>query len=129
MFTINAKWAKRLTLSGHTFIGGCILVGGGAAATALLGQNAAIGRLAEAVLMAQGFLVVGAVNLYIMVKTPFRDVISSSADMLEDIEKSWRAGTLTDDEAILAQAAATETSYRVLSIMLFAGLGLATVIF
>ena len=125
----STKWTKRLTLGGHTLVGGGILVGGGAIATALLGHNTTFGNLAEAVLMAQGLLIVGAANLYVMVKTPFRDVISSSADMLEDIEKSWRAGTLTEDEAILAQAAATETSYRVLSIMLFAGLGLATVIF
>ena len=129
MFGMNTRWAARLKLSGHTIVGGGILVGAGAMATALMSNDTALGRLAEAVVVAQGLLVLGAANLYVMVKTPFRDVISSSADMLEDIEKSWRAGTLTDDEAILAQAASTEASYRVLSIMLFAGLGLTAVIF
>ena len=127
---MNVKWKKRLKLGGHSILGAVILAGAASLTMVLaLEPGSLVYRAAEAVLLGQTLMVVGAANMYVMVKTPFRDVISSCADALEDAEVKWREGKLTPIGAQFARAAATEAAARVLGILLFAGLGLSAVTF
>ena len=114
---------KRLKLLGHSVFGLLILAGVGALAAISL--DGFLGQLAKAIVAAQAFLALGAVNLYVMVKTPMRDVISENADALVLAEEKWKAGKLSQAGGSFALAAAIEAVGRVLSIMLFAGLGMA----
>ena len=115
------KWKKFL----HSTVGLFILAGVGALAIATFSPDSILGQLTKVVVAAQALLVLGAVNLYIMVKTPMRDVISENADALADIEQKWRAGKLTQPGATFALAAAIEAVGRVLAIMLFAAIATA----
>ena len=119
------NWKKIINYSGHSAVGAGILCGVGALAAFFATHNTLLGQVAEAVIVAQALLILGAANLYILVKTPMRDVVSSCADVLEEIEEDWRTtGKITPAQATFARAAAIEAVGRVLAVMLFAGLGL-----
>ena len=111
----------------HSVAGLFILAVVGALAAVTFAPESFMGLLAKAVVVAQAFIILGAVNLYIMVKTPFRDVISENADALADGERMWRDGKLTQSGATFMQACAIEATGRVVSIMFFAGASLAVI--
>ena len=111
----------------HSFAGLCILAAVGALAAISFAPDSFMGLLSKAVVVAQAFIVLGAINLYIMVKTPFRDVISENADALVDGEQLWREGKLVQPGATFLMAAAIEATGRVIAIMFFAGASLAVI--
>ena len=118
---MKIKWKLIL----HSFAGLFILAGVGALSALSFPGDSFLGGLSRAIVVAQAFVILGGLNLYIMVKTPFRDVISECADVLAEMEEKWRSGKFTAADAGFARAAATEASGRVLAVMLFAGLALA----
>ena len=112
----------------HTVVGVLVLAGAGSLAALHFPEGSILGDLSRTIVAAQALLVVGAANLYVMVKTPFKHVISSSADVWDELEVRWRAGMLTDSDTQFARSSAVEIASRVLAIMLFAGLGLGWVL-
>ena len=119
---MKLKSIKRLKLFGHSIAGIAILTGVGAMAALAFTGDSLLGRVSELVIAAQVMLILGALNLYILVKTPVRDVVSENADALSELEHSWRTGTMTRVEAEYAKAATIEATGRIIALMVFAAI-------